>query len=355
MTTRMVFRRKVQLTGGSTLIVSLPKEWAKNAGVEHGSEVVIEVMPDYTLRITPTYTNKGGIPVEREVTVSCGDDATAAIVEVLAAYLAGYEKIRVRVEDGCPEIIREIVKRLQGKAIGLEILEETGDSVVFYSVMSSSTLSVVDALRKMISTTRCMLEDVKECLGGCEKEVLRGVMERDDVVDKLFLLVLRQLNQVLLGQLSPSSAGIQCLPEALYMLTSVKSIERIADHAVAMAVRILESEETALKRLEKLKPVYSMVLEAFKSSSKALLDPSKQSVRKALRALLEAGEALKQAEKQDRERDGAIQQMLESMKRVVAYSTDIIEATASIATLREIIQDRMKALQEASTQGKTVS
>ncbi|HDI74885.1 MAG TPA: AbrB/MazE/SpoVT family DNA-binding domain-containing protein, partial [Thermoprotei archaeon] len=38
--------RRVQLTGGSTLIVSLPKEWVKSVHLKPGDYVVVMVQPD---------------------------------------------------------------------------------------------------------------------------------------------------------------------------------------------------------------------------------------------------------------------------------------------------------------------
>ncbi len=349
MSSKMVYRRRVQVTGGSTLIVSLPKEWAKAAGVESGSEVFIEVMPDYTLKITPLKTHVGSTPVEREISIDCSCEATAVVIEVLSSYLAGYERIRVRVENGCLELAREVVERLRGKAIGLEVLEETGDSIVFYSIMNSSTLKIADAIARMISTTRCMLEDVGLCLEKYNPEVLNGVVERDDVVDKLFLLILRQLNQVLLGQLSPSAAGLVCLPESLYVLAGVKSIERIADHAVAIAGRMIESGEVECRGLKKYTNTYHIVMDAFRSASKAFIEPGRASVRRAVSKLLEARRRVVEAESIKPE-SSVIELLLESMRRIVAYSMDMVEASASISTLREILKDRIEASRRKSVE-----
>ena len=42
--------RKLQLTGGSTYIVSLPKGWVEKMGLKKGSKVNISQMDDMTLR-----------------------------------------------------------------------------------------------------------------------------------------------------------------------------------------------------------------------------------------------------------------------------------------------------------------
>ncbi len=45
--------RKLQVTGGSTFIVSLPKAWVKQMGLQRGSVVKISQTDDMTLRLSP--------------------------------------------------------------------------------------------------------------------------------------------------------------------------------------------------------------------------------------------------------------------------------------------------------------
>ena len=49
--------RKLQKTGGSTLIVSLPKKWIKKNKLDAGSEVRLIKQPDGTITIDPGNSN----------------------------------------------------------------------------------------------------------------------------------------------------------------------------------------------------------------------------------------------------------------------------------------------------------
>ncbi|MEB3773468.1 MAG: AbrB/MazE/SpoVT family DNA-binding domain-containing protein, partial [Desulfurococcales archaeon] len=40
--------RRVQVTGGGTYIISIPKEWVKMAGLSKGAEVSVEICLLYT-------------------------------------------------------------------------------------------------------------------------------------------------------------------------------------------------------------------------------------------------------------------------------------------------------------------
>ena len=45
--------RKVQISGGSSFIVSLPKKWIKSTNIKKNDPVGLVVQPDGTLLITP--------------------------------------------------------------------------------------------------------------------------------------------------------------------------------------------------------------------------------------------------------------------------------------------------------------
>jgi phosphate uptake regulator len=46
-------RRKVQLVGGNTFMVSLPKKWADRIGLKKQDEIEIEEQPDGALWLSP--------------------------------------------------------------------------------------------------------------------------------------------------------------------------------------------------------------------------------------------------------------------------------------------------------------
>ncbi len=83
--------RKVQLTGKSSYVISLPKDWAKRHHVSRGSEVYVEEMPDGSLRIFPR------APSQRE--------KTTRIVEFSKG-------------KGVSDVLREVLARLFGTTNG---------------------------------------------------------------------------------------------------------------------------------------------------------------------------------------------------------------------------------------------
>ncbi|HYY40221.1 MAG TPA: AbrB/MazE/SpoVT family DNA-binding domain-containing protein, partial [Nitrososphaera sp.] len=64
--------RKLQYTGGSSYIVSLPKKWIQDLGLKQGDHVVILRQGNTTLQIAPA--SKRPIKEQKEATVEVGKD-----------------------------------------------------------------------------------------------------------------------------------------------------------------------------------------------------------------------------------------------------------------------------------------
>ncbi|MEM3897476.1 MAG: AbrB/MazE/SpoVT family DNA-binding domain-containing protein, partial [Nitrososphaerota archaeon] len=82
--------RKIQITGGSTYIVSLPKNWAESLGLKPGDYVQILMQPDMSLLLIP-----GGrridAPLEAFIDASSASSLGEVVREFISCYLAGYD------------------------------------------------------------------------------------------------------------------------------------------------------------------------------------------------------------------------------------------------------------------------
>jgi len=83
--------RKIQLTGGSTYIVSLPKKWITEHGLEARDQVRIEWRPSGTLRVI---ADASTVVRKREVNIDCKEIPDNMIHDhLVAAYLSGANRI----------------------------------------------------------------------------------------------------------------------------------------------------------------------------------------------------------------------------------------------------------------------
>ena len=77
--------RKLQLTGGSTMIVSLPKTWVRGNRLDKGDVVSIEELASGDLRISPMQ----GKDAKTCVSIDCCSLTVGLVDLLIGAYLSG--------------------------------------------------------------------------------------------------------------------------------------------------------------------------------------------------------------------------------------------------------------------------
>ena len=228
--------RKVQVTGGSTYTVSLPKTWANDNDVSAGTTV--EFYPeDSELLLTPqseTERQEGTL----DISSIEGERLTRA---VMTMYVSGFDIIRLEAGRITTDQRRAIRSATQG-LVGVEVLEETTDSVVIQDLLDSSELSIVNAVTRMRLIAQSMLEDAVTALIENDDDIARDVIERDDDVDRLWLVVSRIFRATLR---TPKAAEELGLPreECFDYHSSARQLERIGDHATKIAHLTLSIED----------------------------------------------------------------------------------------------------------------
>ena len=232
----MVETRKVQVTGGSTFTVSIPKEWATENDVSAGS--VVEFYPEGdSLFLAPT-NGEERTEGSLDVTDLAGDELTRA---VMTMYVSGFDIITLessRITTDQRRTIRQATQSL----VGLEVLEETRDTVVIRDLLDSAELSIHTAVRRMRLISLSMLADAVEALSELDDDMARDVIQRDDDVDRLWMVVSRIFRSTLR---TPKAAEELGLPREVCFdyLSAARQLERVADHATKIAHLTLEFEK----------------------------------------------------------------------------------------------------------------
>src|SRR5437867_6259732 len=87
--------RKLQVTGGSTHVVGVPKKWVDRNGLGRSDTVAIHEEPDGSLLLIP---HSEGKIASRTIQVELPDGASdeEVVRRLVGAYLAGADEIHVR-------------------------------------------------------------------------------------------------------------------------------------------------------------------------------------------------------------------------------------------------------------------
>jgi len=340
--------RKLQLTGGSTYIVSLPKDWVQQMGLEKGSLVSIVKADDLSLRIRPKMVEKGDRQRRAVISVSHGDDPNSVVRRVVSAYLVGYNIIQVldhesRIDSAQRLAMKDFTRR---KLVGTEILSDLPNELTLQVLLSYAELSVKDALRRMGIIAASMHREALLTVGVDDSTLAREIISMDDEVDRFSLYIIRLLKVAVSDSLVLRESGLRSPRECLGYRLITKSVERMADHAVNIARNSLALTLTGMEEevLGELRMLSEAALEVFESSVESLFDDDYSAADGALQRAeglrgLEAG-AVQTIVKYSPQGDvAALRLIIESIMRTAEYGADIAEIVMNMTIGGEIREE----------------
>ncbi len=327
--------RKVQVTGGSTYTVSLPKTWAIDNDISSGSTVEIYAEDDMLL-VTPQRETDHQ---EGQLDVSTLDDEQLTRA-VLTMYVSGFDIIRLEAGRITTAQRRAIRSAIQG-LIGVEVVEESADCVVVQDLLDSSELSIVNAVTRMRLIATSMLEDAIHALVENDDERAIDVVERDDDVDRLWLVVSRIFRATLRSPRAAESLGVS-REDCFDYHSSARQLERVADHAVKisqLARKLGDVPEDVADALLALHADTAAILE--KSMDALFADDSTEATdlgHDALESVLEIDEHTRTIDDMLRDLDPVQAQslglILDSLSRSADYGGNIAETALQKAAPR---------------------
>ena len=321
--------RRIQKTGGSTFIVSLPKTWVVSRGLRPGDVLLFDPRSDGSLAV---YPEEGQRTAEsRQIVEVSNEMATEHLFRLLVSeYIAGAPLLEIRTTGRMNAKTREVVRSFAQRMIGPEILEETAEGVLLQDVVGANPLPIPSVIRRMHQMVRAMQTDAMAALRAQDLSIAKDVIERDWEVDRLHWFVQKQLMTALRDARTLTSLGLT-LPECSTYLLASRVLERIADHAV----RIAETVDM----LGREKPPAALV-----DSLESLAESAARALREAIDALeskdiAKANAVVDDAKRVTREREQILRELatkrgrlavglayvLESLERSAFYASDLAE------------------------------
>jgi phosphate uptake regulator len=323
--------RKVQITGGSSYIISLPKEWAKAHKIKKNDPLAISVQPDGNLLVSPRISREQAQRA-KELDLSGIRDATSLFRLLIAAYIDGFTVIRIRGERRLPPFVRRAVRDFTQMTIGQEVAEETDQSVTIKDLLNPLEMPFDRTLKRMTVIVRSMHEDAIGALETGNAALAQDVVSRDNDVDRLHWLIARQFNLVLIDpNLSRNMNLTLSMASSYYVMSRI--VERIGDHAVRIAenVPVLLSVKMEKGLLSDLKEASGTALDLLRKSTNAFFENDMEAAQAHLAAVAALEERCSSITHRAAPLKGeaavALGSIIGSIQRIGEYSADICENT----------------------------
>jgi len=324
--------RRVQLTGGATLIVSLPKEWARKMGIRQGDEVYVIPQPDMSLLVFPKKLSKA-IPLEMNFTVTRDMPEDYVYRLLFTYYMAGYETIRITFDVESSQLRRKIKEFLRKKFIGVEVVEESSAHMVLRSLMGIAEVNIIEILLNMSKVSHHMLNDLRRAVEAVDVELARDIAERDDEMDRFYWLAARQLKRALVSRYAMNVMGIEDPRDAAELLMVSRSFERIGDHIAKVAYGVVEIPNVVKSNREVLLHLIDKGIVTIDGITKYIESIETVEPREIFSAL-SGIESWSREERKSSRAPLEVRALVDSLIRVVEYSADILESLMSIRVVR---------------------
>ncbi len=326
-------KRKIQLTGGSTYIVSLPIIWVRQNGLSAGDTVSLTVKSDRSLTVTAD--SKAEEKVHRSVVeISLSGDLEDDFRTLVSNYLAGCDIMKIVSPAGFTAAERKFLRDAARKRLmGIEIVEESGNELVLQSLLNYQEISIRKSLDSMDRIISSMLEDVLRALEEHDIDLAKDVIQRDDDVDRFYLLIVRQLRAALDNPFMAQKIGIAQPKDCLGYRIVSKSMEHVGDHVHRIAANVVEMD-CLVESNDEIFGLGRLAYGLFRDSVEAIQgydllfantiikNSKKLSNMAALICIRECGQGSSKGEHK--------RNILESLQRIAEYSADIAEISLNM-------------------------
>ena len=338
--------RKLQYTGGSSYIVSLPKKWIQDLGLKQGDHVVILRQGNSVLQIAPA--SKRMSKEQREATIEVGKENNPYFIarKLIALYFLGFNVINIvpkedRLLVDQREVIKNIVRRV---LMGTEIIADSATGITLQVLINLLDLSVDAAFKRMLLIAKSMYRDALTALKENNVELAEEVVKSDDEVDRFSFYIIRQLKIAIKNEHLLKEIGLEEPRNCLGYRLIAKSVERVADHAVIVAKDIIEMRQPLNKEtVDKLIAMSNFSLEVLDDACLSMFKRDYEAADKAIEKSRKADEmekAILKISGRPREASELYRTKLitENVRRVAEYASDIAEIVLNMTvqqTLRK--------------------
>jgi phosphate uptake regulator len=254
--------RKIQLSGGTTYTVSLPKSWAEEHGIDEESQVTLHPKGDGSLLVEVTREIDTD---DRRVVVDVTTTAESALTErIVALYQVGFDEITLRDRSGHPTDRRLLVEETISDLSGLELLDSSETRIQLVNLIDAENVDIRKSALRFKLVMLSMQRDAITAIGTGDRELAQRVVDRDTEADKLFAMITRHFRRSLtdLHEIEKLKHSREEVFEYYYVC---RQFERVSDHAEKMASFVIDPEHT-------IPDVLIDHLEEFSSTVQSILD-----------------------------------------------------------------------------------
>ena len=254
------FVRRLQRIG-SSILVSLPKEWVDANNLDKSSQVELETGQD-SISISTNKENRR----TKELVISYPLPKEENIVaNITGAYLLGFDIIEINSKSTIPGKDREEIRNSMRRLVGMEIIEEDASHINMQFLLDATTLNPAKILKRMSSIALGMYDDVLNGLISDDKSNLQTLSNRDVEVNRQYFLLVRLIRSTLVDRRLANAFNLENI-DVLDYRVAANVLENAGDSIVELSNFILDFSLSK----EYSKKIYDVVRDFNKVAEKSI-------------------------------------------------------------------------------------
>ena len=264
------FTRRLQKIG-SSILVSLPKEWIDANNLDKTNQVEIETNQN-NLSIRTQLSKRPSKEIEISYPLPKGESIVPTIT---GAYLLGFDIIRIVSKSPISFSDRESVRGSMRRLVGMEIIDEDATNISVQFLLDETSVNPQNILKRMSSIALGMFSDVISSLETGDKTNLETIANRDAEINRQYFLLVRLIRSTIMDT---RLAGIYNLEniDILDYRIAANTLEIAGDTVVELSESLIKSNlsKTELKKLygfaKDIEEIQTKSIDSFISNDRSL-------------------------------------------------------------------------------------
>ena len=182
----MVHQSSVDLRRIQITMITLPKDWADSVGLKKNDTVGLQPQPDGSMVIYPGGEQAAIAGSTKIIDADGITDRDYLYRQLVGAYIAGHDVIELRSDGELSSMVASTASSFTQTAIGLEILEESENSIVIKDLMDQGEIKPAKSVERIGDHAVLLASNLKPIIEAKPTEVDDRILSTGRDVVTLF-------------------------------------------------------------------------------------------------------------------------------------------------------------------------
>ena len=264
------FTRSLQRIG-SSILVSLPKEWIDANKLDKSAQVEIEITQN-NLSIRTQQSKRPSKEIKISYPLPKGENV---VPNITGAYLLGYDIIRIKGKSPISVADRESVRASMRRLVGMEIVDEDASNISVQFLLDETSVNPQNILKRMSSIALGMFTDVISSLKSGDKTNLQTIPNRDDEINRQYFLLVRLIRSTIMDTRLAGIFNLENIDILDYRIAA-NTLESAGDTLVELSQSLIDVNlsKTDLKKIydftKDMEEIQTKSIDSFISNNRSL-------------------------------------------------------------------------------------